>query len=181
MRPKSLRDVSCLAIDKPHGTRIKYAAGCRCIRCRAANSNYESARAIARKAGEWNGLVPAGPSRKHILRLSKQGVGRRALAAASDVPATTISKIKSGERTTIRKRTEDRILGISELAVSDAALIPAAPTWLQIQTLLAEGFTRAELARRLGFSDLGLRLGKQMILARSAARVDRFYRMVMKE
>ncbi len=156
-------------------------AGCRCVRCRAANSNYESVRAVARKAGDWNGLVSAEPARRHILRLSKQSVGRRALAAASDVPATTISKIRSGERATIRKRTEERILGVSELAVSDAAVIPAASAWRQIRTLLEEGFTKAELARRLGYTGAGLQLGKQMILARNAARVDRLYRMVMME
>jgi transcriptional regulator with XRE-family HTH domain len=113
--------------------------------------------------------------------LSKQGVGRRALAAASDVQATTISKIKSGERTTIRKRTEDRILGIDDFAVSDAALVAATPTWRQIRALVAEGFSKAELARRLGYSNSSLRFGKQLILARNAARVDRLYRMVMKE
>jgi hypothetical protein len=181
MEPKSVLDIYGLASRKPHGMRIKYEAGCRCLRCRAANSHYKSGRAAALKAGGWNGLVSAEQARRHILRLSKQSIGRRALAAASDVQATTISKIKSGERTLIRKRTEDRILGVSNLAVSDTALILAAPTWRQINRLIAEGFTKAELARRLGYANSTLRLGKQWIVARSAARVDRLYRMVMKE
>jgi hypothetical protein len=59
MQPKGLRDIAVLAEKKSHGTRIKYMAGCRCLICRAANSNYECARAKARKNGQWNGLVPS--------------------------------------------------------------------------------------------------------------------------
>jgi len=47
--------------------------------------------------------------------------------------------------------------------------------------LLEEGFTKAELARRLGFETPALQVGKGEILARTAARVDRLFRMLMKE
>lgn len=154
MQPTHLRDVAELAAPKPHGTRLKYMAGCRCLPYRAANSRYECERAKARRSGDWNGLVPADPARRHILRLSKQGVGRRAQ---------------------IRKRTLNRILEVTNLAVSDAALVPAGKTWRQIHTLLEEGFSKAELARRLGFASPALQLGKNRILARSAARVDRLF------
>lgn len=181
MRPKHLADVAELAKDKPHGTRLKYLAGCPCLPCRAANSRYESDRARARRNGDWNGLVSADAARKHILRLSKQNVGRRAVSAASDVSATIIAQIKCGRRTQIRQRTQDRILQVTKLAVSDAALVPAHNTWRQIRTLLAEGFSKAELARRLGFRTPALQLGKDRILARSAVRIDRLYRILMKE
>jgi hypothetical protein len=181
MRPTSLRDVAALAAQKSHGTRLKYMAGCKCLPCRAANSRYECERAKARLAGDWNGLVPALAARRHLLRLSKQGVGRRAVAAACDVSLTIVASIRSGTRTQIRKRTQDRILGVTRLAVSDAALVPANETWRQINALLEEGFTKAELARRLGFRTPALQVGKGKILARTAARVDRLFRMLMKE
>jgi len=115
------------------------------------------------------------------LRLSKQGVGRRAVADASDVSASIIAQIRCGRRTQIRKRTLNRILEVTNLAVSDAALVPAGKTWRQINTLIEEGFSKAELARRLGFASPALQLGKNRILARSAARVDRLFRLFMKE
>ncbi len=181
MRPKHLRDPVGLAADKPHGTRTKYKAGCRCLPCRAANARYESERSRARAAGDWNGLVSATAARKHIFRLSKQGVGRAAIAAASDIAPSIISRIKSGESTQIRKRTEDKLLAVSGRAVSDGALVRARPTWRQINALLSEGFTKVELARRLKYKGLSLQLGKKWIRARNAARVDRLFRILMKE
>ena len=181
MRPTSLQDVAALAAQKSHGTRVKYMAGCKCLPCRAANSRYECGRARARLAGDWNGLVPAVAARRHLLRLSKLGVGRRAVAAACDVSVTIVASIRSGVRTQIRKRTQDRILGVTRHAVSDAALVPADETWRQIDVLLEEGFTKAELARRLGFASPALQVGRDRILARTAARVDRLFRMLMKE
>ena len=164
-----------------HGTRLKYKAGCRCLRCRAANARYEADRIQARAAGSWNGLVAAEASRRHILRLSRQGVGRRAIAAASDVAERTISRIRSGKQSKLRKSTEERILAISNQALSDGTLIRAGITWRQIRTLLAEGFTKAELARRLGHLSPSLQIGKSHIRARTAMRIDRLFRTLMRE
>jgi len=181
MRPSSLPATQTLAANKPHGNRVKYMGGCRCLPCRAANSNYEAERQQARKRGEWNGLVDATAARLHICRLSHRGVGRRAIAAATDLPESSIFKIKCGKRTRIRRSTEEKLLAVTSDAVSDAALVPATPTWAQIDQLLGEGFTKTELARRLGYSTPALQLGKTRILASSAAHVDRFFRMTMKE
>ncbi len=181
MPTKDFKGVVRPTANKAHGTRSNYRVGCRCLLCRAANSRYESERRAMRQSGEWNCLVPATRARRHILNLSKHNVGRRAISAASDVSATIIFEIKRGRRATIRKSTQDRILAVTRLAVSDAALVPAANTWRQLNTLLAEGFSKAELARRLGLRSGSLQLGKEKVLARNAVRVDRFYRLLMRE
>lgn len=167
--------------EKPHGSRQRYVAGCRCLLCKAANARYETTRAKDRTSGRWNDLVPAKAARKHILKLSAQGVGRRALAAASDVAERVIANIRSGKQVNVRRSTEERLLAISNQAPSDGALIRANVAWRQIKRLLAEGFSKAELARRLGYQSPSLQLGKKRIRARTAARVDRLFRMLMKD
>ena len=47
------------AVAKPHGTRARYSAGCKCMFCRAANSRYKVARALERKNGNANPIVSA--------------------------------------------------------------------------------------------------------------------------
>ena len=71
MNLDSLRSAADLSATKPHGTRLKYMGGCKCMLCRAANSRYETERAVARKNGDWNGIVDARAARRHILKLSK--------------------------------------------------------------------------------------------------------------
>lgn len=181
MPTKHLRTPTAPVTNTPHGTRKKYRSGCRCLICRAANARYESERARVHVPGGGTSLVPATAAREHIHQLSKDGLGRDALSAASDIAPSVISRIKSGRSTHVQRRTEDKLLSISKDAVSDASLVKARPTWRQINALLAEGFTKAELARRLHYKTGSLQLGKKWILARNAARVDRLYRMLMKE
>jgi hypothetical protein len=177
MKPHDLPTADRLAC----ATRAKYMAGCRCLPCRAANSRYECERAVARKAGDWNGLVPAVVARAHLVKLSRRGVGRRAVAAASDVSHTILQDIRSGKKTQIRQRTERRILAVTADALSDRALVPAGRTHALIANLLDEGFTKKEIARRLGYLSPALQLNRTTITAKNAARVERFYRLLMAE
>jgi hypothetical protein len=178
---KGLKSAAELSANKPHGTRLKYVGGCKCMLCRAANSRYETERVIARKAGDWNGLVRAAAARKHLLYLSSVGVGRRAVAAATDIADSILFDVRSGKKTQIRKRTETKILGVTKDAVSDHALIDADPTWRQINKLLSEGFSKAELSRRLDYKNGSIQFDRFEVTAVNAARVDRFYRLIMAE
>ena len=98
MQARGLRPIAELAAGRPHGTRLRYLAGCKCDACRKANSSYESERQRARKAGDWNGLVDASKARRHLRRLSRQGVGRRVVSEVSDVAESILQQIRSGEK-----------------------------------------------------------------------------------
>lgn len=166
----------------PCGSRAKYVgARCRCMLCRAANSRYQSGRAQAIRDGDANGLVPAGAARAHLFALSRQGVGRRAVRDAADVAVTVLQDIRSGAKTQIRKHTERRILAVTAAAVSGGARVSAKQTQKQITELLEEGFSKAELARRLGYQSPALQINRRRVTAANAMRVDRFYQQVMAE
>lgn len=170
-------DVQTLAESKPHGERTKYVAGCRCMLCRAANSRYQTAREAAKKDGGWNGLVAARRARAHLRRLSRRGVGRDAVAAASGVAVSTIDAVRRGTKKQIRKQTEDKLLAVDESVRGDASIVPAGRTWMLIRRLLDEGYTHTDLARRLGSKAKvpQLQIQKDFVLARTAVAVERLY------
>lgn len=180
MRPITLRPAAELAADKPHGLRIKYLGGCRCLQCRAANSRYAADRAVLRRAGKANDLVPAEASRQHLLQLSRQSVGLSAVADAADLSRSLLSEIRNGRRPRIRRETQRRILRIDQDAVSDGAHISAATSKRQLAVLRSEGFTIKELSRRTGLSTPVLEMKRHQVTAKTAARLDRFYRIIMK-
>jgi len=164
----------------PCGSRAKYiGGGCRCLQCRAANSRYETERAAARKRGEWNGLVSADRARAHLSMLSRQGVGRRAVGAASDVGDTTLQQIRNGAKTQIRANTEKRILAVDKSCVSDGALVPAGRAQRLLERLKAEGYPALRLVRFLGGKSQGLQFGARKMTARNVRRIERLYRELM--
>ncbi len=161
-----------------HGTRARYVTGCRCSPCRAANSEYARYRAKVRDE-DWNGLVDAAPARRHLRKLSAAGVGYKSVGDACDVARSTLAEVLTGKKTQLRARTAKAILAVSAKAVADHALVDAAPLWRRIAELQCEGFTKAELARRLGFKREAIQFGKRRVLARTVQRVERFYQRVM--
>jgi hypothetical protein len=171
----TLRPAAVLAEQKPHGTRIKYMGGCRCADCRGANASNERVRAQARKNGDWNGIVSAAPARAHIKKLARLGLGRRAVALVSDVRDKTIQEIKLGRKTRIRARSARRILDVTPDMHCDKALVPAQRTWSLIRRLLDEGYTRARLAKLLGYTTRALQIHKSHVTARNALRVEQLY------
>lgn len=160
----------------PHGVRSRYVAGCRCGPCTRANRVYARGRYRAQCGGDWNGLVSAEPARKHLLKLSRAGVGKRAVAAASDISLTVIAEIRQGKRTQIRANTARRILAVTGVAAKDRALVSAATTWAKVNWMLDEGFTKASIALQLGMKKPALQLGRERVTVRKVAAVERLYR-----
>jgi hypothetical protein len=152
-------------------------AGCKCFKCRRSNSDYERIRKAARLAGDWNGIVDAGPARAHLLKLARAGVGRRAVGAVTDISDSILHEIRHRRRPRIRARTERKILAVTAAAArSDRAKVPAAMAWLLIGRLLEEGFTKAGLAKRLGYKSPALQLRRDRITARNEQRIIALHR-----
>jgi hypothetical protein len=174
LRARGLRPVAELAANRSHGDRLRYMAGCRCKDCRRANSAYESMRQRARRNGDWNGIVPAAAARAHLLKLSRLGVGRRAVGAASDVADSILFAIRTKKKTHIRARTARRILAVTPAMASDHAYISARRTWKLIGCLIEEGYTKTFLAQRLGYAR-AIQFTTTRVTVRNAARVEQLY------
>lgn len=178
---RRLRPVAQLALTRSHGDRLKYLSGCRCFKCRRANSDYERERQAARRAGDWNGIVSADAARRHMLKLARHGVGRRSFAAATDVAESVLHAIRTGRKRQIRARTERKILAVTKACAPDSASVSARQTWQRIEALLEEGFTKTQLARMLGSTARkpALQIGRDTCSVRTAARVEAIYRRFM--
>ena len=172
LHARGLRPIAELGGSRPHGTRLRYLAGCKCFHCRRANSDYERERQKAREAGDWNGLVDADRARAHLRKLARQGVGRRMVASASDVALSVVQAVRTCRKTRIRARTERRLLAVTKACRGDAVHVPAGPTWERIEWLLAEGFSKARIASELGMKRPALQLNRHRVTVRNAAKVE---------
>lgn len=156
------------------------ANGAPCVRTPPAwlRGTHDVCGACVERVTVWNGTVPVGPVRAHLLELSRAGVGYKSVADACDVPSSIVAKALRGEGT-IRASTAKRILDVDAGAIADSALVDAAPTWTLIRRLLREGFTKGELALRLGYQTRALQIGRRRVLASTAAKVRRFFNLIM--
>lgn len=177
---RGLRPISELADGRPHGDRLRYMAGCRCDQCRRANTAYETERVKARKAGDWNGLVSADKARAHLASLSAKNVGRRSVSDVTGVAGSILMEIIAGRKSKIRARTERLILTVTEAAAADHALIPAKATWKLLDELLADGYTKTELAHQLGYKRPALQLDRERVTVRNAHQVKCMYQRLRK-
>lgn len=132
--------------------------------------------AACRQEASADRVVSAVRARRHLAALSRQGIGRRAVAAASDVSETAISEIARGAKRRLRSSTERKLLDVTADALADHATVDAVDTWALVNELLEAGWTKAELARRLGYERPALQLGSERVLARTALRVRRLHR-----
>ena len=165
----------------PHGKRARYVCGCRCDDCRKANREYARARAKAQQSGDWNGFVDAEPARQHLLHLSAEGVGARSVHDVSDVALTVLRDVKAGRQKLIRARQAKHILAVDSSCKANSAITGARDTWRLVRWLVKQGYSKAELARRLGYKSPALQLRKQYVLVKTAGRIQRLHRQIVRE
>jgi hypothetical protein len=120
----------------------------------------------------YSGLVSAERARAHLLELSAAGVGRRAVAAASDVGATILAGIRIGRVKQIRAGTERRILAVDTSARADASLVDSRDTWKAVRQLRRWGWTLGRISQEaLGNEMPALQLVGDKVLARTELAV----------
>jgi hypothetical protein len=165
--------------QKPHGTRSRYVAGkCRCELCRRANTDYRKLRDRQLGRGKTNSLTPAEPVRIHILMLSRQGVGYKTVADASGVSQSVIARIVWGPRRQVRRSTAASILAVDTSCMPDSALVPAGATWLLLDRLIDNGYTKTQLAAWLGLQTPCLQLCRDRVTALNASKVARMVQLI---
>lgn len=180
MRPATLRTAAELAAGKPHGTRMRYIGGCHCLPCRCANARYATQRAHAIKAGDTRELIDAAPARRHLAMLSRRGVGYKTAADAAKVARSVVAKIKSGARQRIRANVSRALLSVPPSLRPDSALVSGAGTRRRIAALVDEGYTKAFLARALGYETPALQIAaRERVTVRTRARVAALYSRLM--
>lgn len=172
-------------MPREHGTHAKYALEqCRCELCRQAQREYNRrrVRAIARPDEIWCPYVDAGPVREHVQWLRSCGIGLKSLAKLAGVPHGTLSKLMYGDPARhmppsrrVRPATARKVLAVMPNHAAGAQRVPAAPTWRLLDELIALGWSRGELARRLGHQGPGLQINRTRVLASTARQVEQLH------
>lgn len=121
-------------------------------------------------------MVSAAKAKMHLLRLSREGVGRRSVAAACDLSDNTVYSIRAGRSLMIRESTEKAILSVTPAAVADGTAIDAGPSMELVAKLLCRGFTKSKIAAEMGRETPALQVARHgRITARVAYEIERTY------
>jgi len=170
-----------------HGTRSRYVGGCRCQPCTEANRVYirELDRHHRRvsygiEQPRPERVIDATEARDHLRWLSSVGVGSRVAAERAGLARFTVLAIRTGERTNCLPETAEKILAVGKFSRSAGVRIDAADTWRKIDELLALGWTKVAIARRIiGPDALQIQFGRHEVRASTAAKVADLYAEVM--
>lgn len=164
----------------PHGTRAKYTLeGCRCFPCRVASSNYEYARIHNLPATATRSDMQA--ALRHVRTLQAAGLGVRQIAKAAGIRRQTLREFLRPEirprshhrpaHRRIRRSTVEKLLGVTVRDRADHACVPAARTWEHIDDLRRAGFSKAKIARLLGYRSPALQFRRHRVLVVTARKV----------
>jgi transcriptional regulator with XRE-family HTH domain len=186
--PGVRRDCHHKVARHEHGTHAAYVLDrCTCRPCRQANAAYEGRRAKEKAYGRWRPYVDAGPARRHLRQLARQGLGPKRVAVLSGVPHGSLAKIVYGDprrgmkpSKRIRPETEAAIMAVqvSLDTLGSTVAVDATETRLRLRRLIAAGWSQSQLARRLDMqpSNFGRTLnGDQPCRAETARRVRDLY------
>lgn len=171
-------DCGCPQAEHWHGTYVCYVVDrCRCDACRDANARYDRHRIGWLAGARPAPLVPSGRARGHINRLRAQGMGSPVIAAEAGLPQSVVSAIVWGRydraASKIRRETEAAILAV-ELRLAAGRRVPAAEAWQIVDELIARGWWKAEIGRRVhGPTATSLQLGRLEVTVAHLATLRR--------
>ena len=126
----------------------------------------------------WNGIVPAKHARAHLLALSKNGVTRDAICAATNISTSCLTEIRTGEKENIRATTERLILAVTPDIAPDHSCIPAQATCNQIDQLVEAGYSRHRIAMEFGGSIVDIKR-QDKIAVHNARRIQEIHSRLM--
>jgi len=158
-----------------HGSHACYVFDkCRCIPCREANTAY------MKKRSRWTGefpyepppLVDSAETRNHVVSLMDQGMGAKRVAAVAGVTPSLVGNIVYGRggnhhraANRIRRSTAEKLLAVT-LDVSDGAKVDATESWQIIDELVARGWWKAAIGRRVhGPGAISLQVSRNLVFA----------------
>lgn len=107
----------------------------------------------------------------HLLELQKAGVGYRQAAKLAGVSAQTVQRIRSGQAVKVKTETIAAVLGV-RAKLAPGAHINAYATRRLLKALRAEGFTEAQIARKVGLRRGRLEWEGKSITVRNARKVE---------
>lgn len=141
--------------ERPHGRNRYSIDGCRCDVCREDVNQYKRWLNRERAYGRPR-RVPAGPVRDHVNELRAHGMGFVRIAKAAGVQDGVVTKLLYGipsagraPSRTLFTGTAAKILAV-RLDLADGALTDSRPARRRLQALVANGWSMAKLAYRLG-------------------------------
>lgn len=169
-----------------HGTRTRYVRSkCRCEPCTVANRVYarenERHHARVRYGIEQpvDKFVDAKETREHLAWLRSFGVGLRTVRQLTGIGRTALQQIVSGETKKVHKDTETKVLGLWRDTRHPLVIVDAAPTLKRIAWLQEQGWSRARIARELGYRSPVLQINRQRIRYATEQRVERLVKRVL--
>lgn len=138
------------------GTNARYVLDrCRCDPCRDARRRADRQRAKAAAGVIPTSMVDAGPARKHVASLVKQGMGLKRITAVAGISHGSIGKLMYGERARggrvsrkLARETADKLLAVP-LDVADGAKVDGTEARALVAELVARGWAKAEIGRRV--------------------------------
>jgi len=167
------------------GTRSKYVRGCRCEPCTVANRDYarNRERHVRRVTHGIEApvvrFVDATETREHLLWLRSFGVGKRTVNKLTGIGVTTLWEITRGDTLKVHPDTETKILDLWRDTHNDAMIVDADITWKRITWLQQQGWSKARIARELGYLSNALQIRTDRITHRTEKRVEDLVRRVL--
>jgi hypothetical protein len=127
------------------------------------------------RAGAWKPRRSAEAARKHLRRLSRFGIGIRTVSEVTGIATSTLLGYKTERRRHISETNETLILNVTRDARIDRTRVDARRTRRMVKALLIEGFTRQELAKRMGRSQFQI-ARKPCVFAQTEMLVEKLHR-----
>jgi hypothetical protein len=182
-RPSDLRPAQDLARGKAHGHKMRYMAGCRCLRCRRGNAAYERKMMENRRRLGPNDLVPTDQVREHLKFLQQFGMGHKTVAKHAHVGKTVLAEILWYGKKKMRRRSEARVLQVQPTLeyLPRTTKVPAAETIARIHQLVRWGYPKSLINQDgLGLASGGMQiralLGKATtVAAKTALKIQDFF------